>query len=417
MSKATLSRRKEPRLRRNQARVAAVAAATVAAAVAITTPAAAATTSPTAAASTHAAPAPYPIDGGVEDGTFRTTCLSNTTTPQTAPSTAVLDAVAWRKGIKARVVRIMVPWNIAIQSNPADAKCLSKYLQAARHKATVEISLNRQSATRISAPSVRDYQHAINALAKLTKGGSLIGYLTAYNEPDNPNYLKAADPASASGRYYQIANANKAFHGKVVAGDFAEPVTEGFFHRYIEALGNAHPSIWAIHPYTDITNFQYFMHDPKTHRTARQAAQAELNYTNSYVVQFATLLKNNGYGSARIWLNEIYVTHRADRNPPSGVPGSKGRYNKKTHKWSGTTFSQVNQGYAGLFLDGGLGNDSLPGYLAAHGLPHLTRYVYMRADTNSLPEAYVLIVGQRGCLWTTLHSTSDKPAAQCSQAS
>lgn len=410
MSKDTLSRRKESWIRRNQGRIAAVAVAVAAVVGAATTSATAVVTSPAAATvasatsvSANAAQAAK-LGGGVEDGTFSGTCLGAKTTAKTPAPTKVLNAVAWRNGIDATAVRILVPWNIALQPNSGHAQCLVKYLQAAQGKATVEVSLNRRSNSKADDPSVPAYRNAIKALAKLTKGGSLIGYLTAYNEPDNKHYFSDPHPASRSGHYYQIANDNAAFHGKVIAGDFAEPVTKGFLRGYIKAAGNISPSaIWAIHPYTDITNFQYYMHQSKPHRTARQAAQAELTYTNSYVVQFANLLKDNGQASASIWLDEIYVTHRADRKPPPGVKGIKGR----------TTFSKVNQAYAGLFLDGGLGQDSLPGYLAAHGLPRLTRYVYMRASTKSLPEAYVLIVGQRGCLWTTLHSNSSKPAALC----
>lgn len=403
MPKDTLSRRKESWIRRNQARVAAVVVAAAAVAGVGAMPASASTVS--------TAPAAQKIAGGVEDGTFRATCLSASTTTKTAPPRKVLAAKSWRKGMGATVVRVLVPWNIAVQPTSPQATCLLKYLElASKDKTTVEVSLNRRSDTKADDPGISDYRNAINALARLSKGGSLIGYLTAYNEPDNKSYFSDPHPASRAGHYYQIANGNKAFRGKVIAGDFAEPVTQSFLRGYIKAIGKSPAPIWAIHPYTDITNFQYFMHD---HRTARQAAQAELTEKNSYVIQFAELLKNNGYQSSSIWLNEIYVTHRADRNPPPGVPGSKGHYNKKTHKWTGTTFSRVNQGYAGLFLDGGLGQDSLPGYLAAHGLPRLTRYVYMRAATKSLPEAYVLIVKQKGCLWSTFAGAASKPAANC----
>jgi hypothetical protein len=79
-------------------------------------------------------------------------------------------------------------------------------------------------------------------------------------------------------------------------------------------------------------------------------------------------------------------------------------------------FSARNQGYAALFLSGGLGADSLPGELAGKDLPQLTRYIYLRAWDNGkkLPDADVLQVHAPGCVYYTLAGGGTTPAPQCS---
>ena len=67
--------------------------------------------------------------------------------------------------------------------------------------------------------------------------------------------------------------------------------------------------------------------------------------------------------STRIWADEINVRRTDGTN---------------------INFSDDNQAYAALFIDGGLGSDSLPGALAAYpDYPQLTRYIYLRADDDN----------------------------------
>ena len=338
------------------------------------------------------------INGGVEDGTFSPTCLDG---PHKTP-TAVVDATAYRRRIGANVVRILVPWNIAMNQKSKTFLCFRSYLDQAAGKATIEVSLNRRN-NRVDNPSVGAYTKAVDALARVLK--PKISYLTAYNEPNNASYLVPRGAAAKAGRFYLAAR--KVFGSKVVAGDFASGVSRSFLNAYAAQVKSVHPAIWALHPYTDVTNFQYDLAAQKNKDPQKAGRKAG---SGSKVLQFARFLKADGYGSSTsIWINEIYVTHLADKNPPSGVPGKK----------NGTSFSNANQGYAALFLDGGLGAASLPAAItrAGSGLPRLTRYVYLRATTDNatLPNADVLKIRIRTCVYDALATTTGTLPTQCAK--
>jgi hypothetical protein len=336
------------------------------------------------------------INGGVEDGTFSPTCLSGHTA---TPDTGVLSATTYRNRL-GNVVRVLVPYNIATKRSSNEFKCFNTYLSDAKASgAAVEVSLNRVG-TGAKPPSLGTYTKAVHALAKAA--GGRISDLTAWNEPNNRSYLPGSAAATKAGQYFLAAS--KVFPGKMVGGDFASGVSPSFLTSYIKAMGNTHPAIWAIHPYTDVTNFQYYVHAGLKPSKAGAKAAA-----SSKVLQFARYLHDHGYGpSTSIWINEIYVDHTADKNPPAGTPGKKGS----------TTFSTKNQADAALFLSGGLGADSLPGALAGKDLPQLTRYIYLRAwDASAdqqLPDADVLEVGFPDCLYYTLAGHKTTPAPQCS---
>ncbi len=338
------------------------------------------------------------LNGGVEDGTFSPKCLDGShRTP-----TTVVDATAYRGRIKANVVRILVPWDIAVNRKSKTFSCFRSYLDHAAGKAKIEVSLNRRG-KHADNPSVGAYTKAVDNLARALK--SKISYLTAYNEPNNGSYLVQRGAAVKAGQFYLAAH--KVFGSKVVAGDFASGVGRSFLNAYAAQVKSVHPAIWALHPYTDVTNFQYDLAAQKNEDPQKAGRKAG---SGSKVLQFARLLKTDGYGSSTsIWINEIYVTHLADKNPPSGVPGKK----------NGTSFSNTNQGYAALFLDGGLGAASLPAAItrAGSGLPRLTRYVYLRATTDdaTLPNADVLKVRIRTCVYDALATTTGTLPAQCTK--
>lgn len=335
------------------------------------------------------------INGGVEDGTFTPSCLSGKTT---APDTGVLNAMGFRNKL-GTVVRVIVPYNIAVSTSSAEYKCLNAYLTDAGHDhAAVELTLD-QGPNSPAGPSLNTYTTAVDDLH--SRMGGRIAYLTAWNEPNNTSYLNGNDPAQRAGQYYVAAR--NVFGAKVVAGDFSSGVAPSFLSAYLGPITGAgmRPGIWAIHPYTDVTNFQYYMYDGDSAQKAGQLAAK-----SSKVLQLADELHSHGYGpGTQLWINEIYVDHNADKNPPPGL--------KKGAK--GTGFSTHNQGYAALFLNGGLGADSLPGVLAGKNTPQLTRYIYLRAWDNgkTLADADVLQVQAPGCVYDTLASTAIKPAAVC----
>lgn len=351
------------------------------------------------------------IVGGVEDGTFSPKCLGGSV----SPNPGVLQGkgkdyrTALANGIG--IVRILVPWNIAMNTTGAkNAKrakrlaCLENYMSLAHTNAKIEISLTRSS-PHGSDPSPSAYTKAVQTLAHLKLGFS---YVTAWNEPNNTSYLTDKHPASRAGHYFRIAH--KIFGNKMVAGDFASGVTPSFLSSYIKALGDLQPRTWAIHPYTDITNFQYYMHSGMS--PAKAGARAA---RKSKVLEFARELHAHHYGSGtRIWLNEINIDHAASKHPPKGVPGEKcTKKNKKTC----TKFSERNQADAALFLSGALGRNSLPGVLKHKKLPQLTVYIYLRARDDTKPARFadvdVLEVKHKTCLYLTLAGSTKTPSAKC----
>jgi hypothetical protein len=361
------------------------------------------------------------IIGGVEDGTFSRTCLKGgAADPGVLQGTGMTYRAALAKGVG--IVRILVPWNIA--TRPADAKdltCLENYMSAAHGNADVEVSLNRSS-KHGSGPSPTAYARSVQALATLNLGFS---HVTAWNEPNNRSYLAGKHPATRAGRYFVIAH--KIFGNKVVAGDFASGVSKKFLDGYTKALGSLRPGIWAMHPYTDLTNFQFYLSDqPAGHKNP--VAAAKKADAHSKVKQFARLLAHHKYGSTtRIWLNEIYIDHRADKCPPTSHAGSganKGKCVTRagkpiTQPGKGKKFPLANQADAALYLSGALGHSSLPGMLKGKNVPQLTTYIYLRAlddPTNvQFKDADVLQVAHKSCVYYTLAGARSTPAPQCSR--
>ena len=336
----------------------------------------------------------------------------------------MLQATTYRAALARTegIVRILVPWNIAAGKDPTELGCLRTYLADSKGIAKVEVSLNRTTKA-APGPTPRTYLEAIRKLHEQKLG---ISYLTAWNEPNNPAYLSGHGAATRAGQYF--VRARHVFGNQLVAGDFASGVSKGFLKRYTKALGTLRPKVWAIHPYTDVTNFQYYLSDQPASAKNPAAAAAKADKT-SKVAQFARLLARHHYGhGTHIWLNEIYVDHRADKCPPGSHSGSgafKGRcvtgsgsHQKRiTKPGKGTTFTHTNQADAALYLSGGLGAPSLPGMLKGRKLPQLTTYIYLRALDNSaitFKDAVALQVNAKGCVYYTLAGFKTTPAPQCS---
>jgi len=310
---------------------------------------------------------------------FSVSCL---TLGATTPDVGVLGAMGYGQS-QGQVVRILVPWDIATnQLIAAPRHCFEQYLEAAKADGVrVEVSLNRDG----PAPSVAAYTAAVTKLARLKAGD--IAYLTAWNEPDNPAYLELPGPSAAVRAAQYFGAARRAFARSpvtLVAGDFASGVSRPFFDTYADHLGRPWPTLWAIHPYTDISDFEYYMWAGDT---AEQAAIKAARM--SKVRQLALLLRGRGAGT-RIWINEISVDHVAERCPPPGVRvGGVTLASCQRHRLDPAsnlhlpTFSSRIQYEAARFLDGSL-ETSLPGYLLRTGLPPLARYIYLRAWSFSI---------------------------------
>lgn len=362
-------------------------------------------TTATAAGGTPSAAA-HRVAAGVEDGNFSPRCLNGSSG---LADLHVAKAVKYRAGLDAHVVRVLVPWNIELRPT-AKRTCFNHYLKHASKYEKIEVSLNRSK--RKDSPNLARYSQAIKRLGNHAND---ISYLTAYNEPNNKNYLAKHRAATKAAQMY--VRAAKTFHAKVVAGDFASGVSKKFLRTYANHLRrrHLHPTVWALHPYTDISNFQYFLQRQK-HKNADAAARSANNHSKT--VEFAHYLKALHYGSkTHIWLNEIYVTHLADKCPPYKTKSKCDKATKPTYE---KKFSGRNQAYAAFYLDGVLGKDSLPRAVAQVGGPRLTRYVYLRATTNHANKAHADVLKvpipkdrQRNCIYDALATTIRTIPALC----
>lgn len=326
------------------------------------------------------ASSPGRIDGGVEDGTFSPNCLQGAGTVDPG----VLNAAGYRDPI-GDVVRILVPWNIA--TTPSTAwTCLQNYLADA-HAANipVEVALNRVTAG-ANGPDLTNYTTAVD---DLKVEAANITYLSAWNEPNNPQYLGNPGWATLAGKYFSIARA--AFpNAQMIAGDFSSAaVSAANLSTYLTATGGVPTGgIWAVHPYSDVREFENLMRGGDTPQQAGATAAAA-----STVTQLADELHTHNYGSGtRIWIGEIYVYDSYQGAFNSPIPED-----------------------AALFLSGGLGADSLSGYLAGQNVPQVGRYIYLRADDATTDQsdsggAHVLQVNFPDCVYYALTNTA---AAGC----
>lgn len=197
----------------------------------------------------------------------------------------------------------------------------------------------------------------------------------------------------------------------IVAGDYSSGVasqtapvenTNGsltsrpYWRTYAQHLNNCsgcggvRPWTWAVHPYTDVSDYEYCTGNPGN-------TYPPSGY-HSKTVQFANDLASIGYGSrTSIWLNEISVYHSAAYNPPSECTKSLSR-----------DFSGRRQGFAFQFLDGVNSSATLRGQIPP-GEPQVDRLYYMRAFTGSAADATYLHPGVFDCLYHTVHTQAVGP--------
>jgi hypothetical protein len=142
------------------------------------------------------------------------------------------------------------------------------------------------SYTSVYPNSAREYQEGLeDLLAAADRIGAPVGYVEAWNEPNN----QGNEPAARAG---EIADWAESVCGKrdcqVIAGDFEDaPSLPGYEQNYIDALSFS-PTSWGIHPYRSV--------------------QA---HNDAAVLRFEQALPDHGAG-AQIWITEIgayYCTH------------------------------------------------------------------------------------------------------------
>lgn len=349
------------------------------------------------AVGSHAALASSPgrIDGGVEDGTFSPHCFKGAG----MADPGVLDASPYRHPI-GDVVRILVPWNIAtVGGTPFN--CLKTYLTDANAaNVPVEVSLNR-AAGHANGPTISNYRAAVSALKKDLQGeASYITYLSAWNEPNNQAYLNNRSWATLAGKYFSIAKATFAGLGiQMIAGDFSsKAVSAANLSAYITAAGGVKAggiptgAIWATHPYSDVREFEKLMASGKYTQDQAGAMAAAA----STVTSLANELHTHTYGpGTSIWIGEVAIYD----------------------SYQGLTFHSAIQDDAALFLSGGLGPDSLSGYLSGKTVPQVRRYIYLRAADATTKSKHLFDSGGEHVLQVNfpdcMYDALTRPAAGC----
>ena len=135
------------------------------------------------------------------------------------------------------------------------------------------------SYTNVYPSSAGEYQQRLEALLdEAAHGGDPIGYVEAWNEPNN----QGSETAGKAGEIADWAHSVCQRRGcQVIAGDLEDnPSVLSYEQAYIGALTFS-PSIWGIHPYYSV----------KAH-------------SDSTVLRFEEALPNHGSG-AQIWFTEI----------------------------------------------------------------------------------------------------------------
>jgi hypothetical protein len=366
--------------------------------------------------------APVTIPVGVQDGWINS-CDSGSA-PDYTPKNSVpaVDSPYWA-ALGMNTVRFSPPWDIA-SYNPATADgkalaveqaCFNYWLKALGAKGvTPEIAFKPDydytSGNRIMIPDLKTYAVAIQAFVstyscptapagvRCPGGLARVSIIAPWGEPEFqgsgrvgtaklPQYFYMQDgrrfdatdcPAHASDVSCGPALAAQMWvvvHHRCpsctdVAGDFGSNRAKDFaylavYHKYLRDLhgGRAvyRPSVWAIHPYTDVIAFERHQNVP---------------LQQTLVGRYARELRRIGFGSkTQIWLDEV---------SSFTVDFSKRHYSRQT---------QAMGAYMLLHTLPGAGGASVPGE------PVVTRIYYMRfADA---PHDALIVGGQREPIYFT----------------
>ncbi len=333
-----------------------------------------------------------------------------------------MDSPYW-SALGMNTVRFSPPWDIA-SYNPATADgkalaveqaCFNYWLKALGAKGIApEIAFkpdyNYTSGNRIMIPDLNTYAAAIQAFvstyscptapagALCPDGLARVSIIAPWGEPEFqgsgkvgtaklPQYFYMQDgrrfdatdcPAHASDVNCGPALAAQMWvvvHHRCpsctdIAGDFGSNRAKDFaylavYHKYLRDLhgGKAvyRPSVWAIHPYTDVIAFERHQNVP---------------LQQTLVGRYAQELRRIGFGSkTQIWLDEV---------SSFTVDFSKRHYSRQT---------QAMGAYKLLHTLPGAGGASVPGE------PVVTRIYYMRfADA---PHDALIVRGQREPIYFT----------------
>ena len=218
-----------------------------------------------------------------------------------ADSNATTLAERWWDGLSVKRVRVVLPYDVALDSvGDRGARRREEFDQlrasaAAKGVAlTVSFAATADRPPSLPAPAPTAQQFA-EGFAAFRNAYPDITEISPWNEPNNPDgrtYPLAADPALAA-QFFLIVQ-SQCPTCTVIAGDFAGIAgDDAYFDAYAAALNGAIPAVWAFHDHGDVNSFQQ-PNGPDSARVARYY-----------------LSKLQGpYANARIWINEVGARYR-----------------------------------------------------------------------------------------------------------
>jgi hypothetical protein len=375
---------------------------------------------------------------GVQDGWINS-CDAGSTPRLPKPGSPVpADDSPYWSALGMSTVRYSPPWDIAYHDTTSpDGKvltveqaCFDYWLRdLAAHGVTPEIAFkpdyNDQARGRIMIPDLSTYEAAIGAFTArysncpgtattCSDGTARVSIIAPWGEPEFTGKAKAGTFRKLpqvfymqSGRRFDAVNcpaqATDANCGPVlaaqmwvtvrhrcpsctvIAGDFGSNQGKDFayldiYRKYLRDLHGGHavyrPSVWAIHPYTDVIGFE----------RAVQQHRPLTSLPDTLVGRFASQLRSYGYRNhTDIWLDEV---------------------SSFTVDFGGHHYSRAIQAQGAQDLLSYLpqaGGTSVPGQ------PVVTRIYYMRYA--GAPHDALIVGGTREPIYWTYKATPTVPAA------
>jgi hypothetical protein len=298
-----------------------------------TSPAAAPAQSIRLAAGAATGSAPVPV--GVQDSWVNKCAHGNRPNfhpVQADPSIPAVDSPHWQ-ALGITTVRFSPPWDIADHAPGSHVQvvqdCFDHWLgQLAAHHVQPEVAFTPDKSLRASGhvriPTLPVYTAAMKAF--FARYGGQVKIVAPWGEPEfrpqhHPSYKLASGkdfdsptcskpatdancgPVLAAQMWVAVHRLCSAC--TVIAGDFGSDQSKDFqylsvYRKYLRDIHGGsqvyRPTVWAIHPYTDVLRWEHELKNGLPHTAA----------ANTLVAHFAAQLKKIGYhGRTQIWLDEI----------------------------------------------------------------------------------------------------------------
>ncbi len=219
-----------------------------------------------------------------------------------ADSNATTLAERWWDGLAVQRVRVVLPYDVALESvGAAGARRREEFDQLRESAAAkgVALTVSFGASADLRAPSgaalAPTAQQFAEGFAAFRNAYPDITEISPWNEPNNPDgqtYPLASDPALAAQLFLIVQS--RCPTCTVIAGDFAGIAgDDAYFNAYAAGLQGAIPAVWAFHDHGDVNSFQ----TPNGSDSAR-------------VARYYLSKLQGPYANARIWINEVGARYR-----------------------------------------------------------------------------------------------------------